>query len=94
MRLQKMMLKLQPYSMEVVYKKGKDIPIPDALSRLYVPQQGDKLIDDEVMVSVAEVCFSPDRQTELKGIYPEFQVIRGFSQKIPAGVLSYNQIHS
>ena len=31
---------------------------------------------------------------ELKGIYPEFQVIRGFSQKIPAGLLSYDQIHS
>ena len=30
----------------------------------------------------------------LKGIYPEFQVIRGFSQKIPAGVLSYDEIHS
>ena len=30
----------------------------------------------------------------LKVIYPEFQVIRGFSQKIPAGVLSYDQIHS
>ena len=30
----------------------------------------------------------------LKGIYPEFQVIRDFSQKIPAGLLSYDQIHS
>ena len=30
----------------------------------------------------------------LKGIYAEFQVIRGFSQKIPAGLLSYDQIHS
>ena len=29
----------------------------------------------------------------LKGIYPEFQVIRGFSQKIPADLLSYDQIH-
>ena len=33
-------------------------------------------------------------QIMLKGIYPEFQVIRGFSQKIPAGLLSYDQIHS
>ena len=30
----------------------------------------------------------------LKGIYPKFQVICGFSQKIPAGLLSYDQIHS
>ena len=32
--------------------------------------------------------------SSLKGIYPEFQVIRGFSQKIPAGLLSYDQIYS
>ena len=30
----------------------------------------------------------------LKAICPEFQVIRGFSQKIPADLLSYDQIHS
>ena len=30
----------------------------------------------------------------LKGISPEFQVIHGFSHKIPAGLLSYDQIHS
>ena len=30
---------------------------------------------------------------DLKGIYPEFQVIRGFSQKIPADLLS-DKIHS
>ena len=30
----------------------------------------------------------------LKGIYPEFQVIRGFSPKILADLLSYDQIHS
>ena len=30
----------------------------------------------------------------LKGIYPEFQVIHGFLQKIPADLLSYDQIHS
>ena len=30
----------------------------------------------------------------LKGIYAEFQVIRGFSQKIPTDLLSYDKIHS
>ena len=32
--------------------------------------------------------------TTLKGISAEFQVIRGFSQKIPADLLSYDKIHS
>ena len=40
------------------------------------------------------ICASIDDVHILKGIYPEFQVIRGFSQKIPAGLLSYDQIHS
>ena len=31
---------------------------------------------------------------KLKGIYAKFQVIRGFSQKIPADLLSYDKIHS
>ena len=30
----------------------------------------------------------------LEGIYAKFQVIRGFSQKIPADLLSYDKIHS
>ena len=30
----------------------------------------------------------------LKGISAKFQVIRGFSQKIPADLLSYDKIHS
>ena len=30
----------------------------------------------------------------LKAISAEFQVIRGFSQKIPADLLSYDKIHS
>ena len=30
----------------------------------------------------------------LKGISAEFQVIRDFSQKIPADLLSYDKIHS
>ena len=34
------------------------------------------------------------RRYSLKGISAEFQVIRGFSQKIPADLLSYNKIHS
>ena len=38
--------------------------------------------------------FKKNTTSYLKGIYPEFQVIRGFSQKIPAGLLSYDQIHS
>ena len=35
-----------------------------------------------------------NQRAKLKGIYPEFQVIRGLSQKIPADLLSYDKIQS
>ena len=37
MRLQSMMLRLEPYDLDVTYKPGKDIPMGDALSRANLP---------------------------------------------------------
>ena len=38
MRLQTMMLRLQPYDLEVKYKPGKDIPFGDTQSRANLPE--------------------------------------------------------
>ena len=38
-RLQNMLLKLQKYSLEVIYKRGKDMHLADALSRGYISGQ-------------------------------------------------------
>ena len=38
MRLQSMLLRLQPYDLEVTYKPGKDVPFGDALSRSNLPE--------------------------------------------------------
>ena len=40
------------------------------------------------------VCVPFINFVQLKGIYAKFQVIRGFSQEIPADLLSYDKIHS
>ena len=53
-----------------------------------------KLSPKELQGSSVDNQKSIITKTVLKGIYPEFQVIRGFSQKILAGLLSYDQIHS
>ena len=37
-RLQRMLLKLQQYSLSVRYKKGKDLHLADTLSRAYLPE--------------------------------------------------------
>ncbi len=60
MRIQRMILKLQPYTFTLVYKKGKDIGLADCLSRL--PQENDNVddetIDSELMVCVANTLAS------------------------------------
>ncbi|KAK2721380.1 hypothetical protein QYM36_003607, partial [Artemia franciscana] len=50
-RLQRMMIQIQPYDIEVHYSPGSDIPVPDALSRLHLPDIDTKMQNDiEVFV--------------------------------------------
>ncbi len=65
MRLQSMMLRLQPYDLNLQYKPGKDIPVGDALSRANLPE---KEVDMEPLTvnMIAHIAVSPDR-------YQQFQ---------------------
>ena len=65
MRLQAMLLRLQPYDLNVTYKPGKDIPMGDALSRAHLP---DAVPDIEpVMVNMINfIAVTPTR-------YKQFQ---------------------
>ena len=56
MRIQKMMLKLQPYELKLVYVKGKDLGLADCLSRMPHTQTQEPLMDDDLMVCVAETA--------------------------------------
>lgn len=47
-RLQRMLLKVQPYDFELHYRPGKDIPVADALSRAPIP--GDTIPDMDVLI--------------------------------------------
>ena len=65
MRLQAMLLRLQPYDLNVTYKPGKEIPMGDALSRAHLP---DAVPDIEpVMVNMIHfITVTPTR-------YKQFQ---------------------
>ena len=56
LRIQKMMLKLQPYTFKLMYVKGKAMGLADCLSRLSVRgnPQGDECIEDDLMVCFIE----------------------------------------
>ncbi|KAK3098150.1 hypothetical protein FSP39_016659 [Pinctada imbricata] len=57
MRIQKMMLKLQPYEFTLIHVKGKDLGLADCLSRLPLPETCQSM-DDEVMVFPVETLTS------------------------------------
>ena len=46
LRLQKMILKLQPYNFKLVSKSGTEIPVADALSRAPIKDELSGLVDD------------------------------------------------
>lgn len=76
MRIQKMKLKLQPYTFELVYVRGKDIGLADCLSRLSrkrPPKPGETL-DDDLMVCVAETTASPRYKEIAKGTQEDFEL--------------------
>ncbi len=54
MRIQKMMLKLQPYELKLIYTSGKCIGLADCLSRFPRKDECEPLMDDDLMVCTAE----------------------------------------
>ncbi|KAK2718380.1 hypothetical protein QYM36_005628 [Artemia franciscana] len=80
-RLQRMMIQIQPYDIEVDYSPGSDILVPDALSRLHLPDVDTKMQNDiEVFVHTVmkslpvsdskldEIRRETEKDTQLKAV--------------------------
>ncbi|XP_056109383.1 uncharacterized protein K02A2.6-like [Rhinichthys klamathensis goyatoka] len=52
LRLQRMLLRLQRYNLKVKYKPGKEMHIADALSRAYLDECDEELLEEELEVNV------------------------------------------
>ena len=81
--------------------QGLDLVLGDSHSswtgKLYCLQLYSSALPDAVIRRYSTFCPTGTYKSiswQLKGISAEFQVIRGFSQKIPADLLSYDKIHS
>ena len=61
-RLQRMMLRLQPYDFQIIYKPGREMILADALSRLN-PTLGKQI---ELDSTIYTVQFSTDKVNELR----------------------------
>lgn len=51
-RLQRMLMRLQPYDLHVKYKPGKELYIADTLSRAYLKEHKEQLLEDELQIHV------------------------------------------
>lgn len=65
MRLQSMMLRLQPYDLVVDYKPGTDIPLGDTLSRANLPEDEPE-IEPEMVNMVEYISIAPARYEQLQ----------------------------
>jgi hypothetical protein len=66
MRLQRMLLSLQWYDLNVKYKKGQDMKLPDTLSRAYLPQSEPEIIGLESVHSVDYLSVSKEKYIEIQ----------------------------
>ena len=67
MRLQRMLLNLQWYDLIVKYRKGKEMYLPDTLSRAYLPDTPNPEITDLEQVRTLDfLSISKDKYTELQ----------------------------
>ncbi|XP_052276600.1 uncharacterized protein K02A2.6-like [Dreissena polymorpha] len=77
LRIQRMILKLQPYDFNLVHKSGKDMGLADCLSRLPLENHYEKTIDEELMVLKLDTlsCSNHDKIARATQADEQFQVL-------------------
>jgi hypothetical protein len=65
-RLQNLLLQLQRYNFELVYKPGKELFIADTLSRAYLPNKETEEEDDEEFEVMEILCISERRADQVR----------------------------
>lgn len=80
-RLQRMMLRLQPYDFDIVYRPGKEMLLADAMSRLN-PQIGPQIPLD---TTIYTVTFSKDKMSQLQEQTRQDEELHLLSETIVGG---------
>ncbi|XP_056003553.1 uncharacterized protein K02A2.6-like [Ostrea edulis] len=80
-------MKLQRYDLKIVYVPGKLMFIADALSRAYLQDSSDSLIDDELDVSLiqSQLPMTPAKLAEFKYATVKKETLRTLSTVVMSG---------
>ena len=65
-RLQRMLLQLQHYDLNIIYKKGKDLVIADTLSRAYIPECALSEMESDDIQVLSVISISENKYKELQ----------------------------
>ncbi|RVE62485.1 hypothetical protein OJAV_G00157530 [Oryzias javanicus] len=86
-RLQRMLMRLQKYSLEVQYKPGKEMHVADALSRACLKEHRETLLDEELEVNYInhQLPVSEEKLLEFKNATAEDSELRLVAKAIQSG---------
>jgi hypothetical protein len=102
-RLQKMLLAAQQYEYEIIYKPGKEMYLPDTLSRAYAVNKNQKSQPFEFVLAMESLSIRPNRLEELRRSTDEdktmqelkYRILNGWPDKkedLPEEIRGYHTI--
>jgi hypothetical protein len=92
LRLQRMIMRLQQYDFQIVHKSGKDIPVPDNLSRLHLPRNAESNDFQILLTDISSVhSVSPKSLEDIKNVTNTDRVMQKLSNVIKSGWPDYKQ---
>ena len=102
-----MLLRPQKYDIDLIFSPGNSIPVPDALSRAYLPntEKDDKSLEYQIHLLVSNLPISEHKLREIQNATENDQVLQKLKQLIldgfpdsksstPAELIPYFQVRS
>ena len=88
-RVQRMMMRLQRYQLNVSYRPGKEMYLADTLSRAYIPGEADAELNEDIEVMVHSVInnvpATPAKLSEIRVATANDDTLQGLQKVIMAG---------
>lgn len=86
-RLQRMLMRLQAFDLCVTYKPGKDLHIADTLSRAYLREQTEQLLEEELEVNLqsAHLPVSEEKLNQFKSATAEDRELQLVIKAVQSG---------
>ena len=106
-QIQRLLLRLRKYDIDLIFSPGNSIPVPDVLSRAYLPntKEDDKSLEYQIHLLVSNLPISEPKLREIQNATENDQVLQKLKKLIsdgfpdsksstPAELIPYFQVRS